>query len=1031
MDFLESLLGRNGFLPHGYCFTWAPSLLWSMVTADAVIAASYFSIPLALWSFMRQRRDDSLRGMAGLFSAFIFACGLTHVMGIWTIWLPDYGPQMLTKVVTAVVSLATAVALWRLIPHALKIPSVNQLQGVIQHLESEVAQRRSAEDHLAEVEQSLAVTLSSIGAGFLATDREGRVTRMNSVAEQVLGWPQEEARGRSYWEVFHREGRPDSYLQRNPVDLITELRMDVDMPQHLVCLGRDGRRSELEVRAASTLGVDGQIQGMAMVFRDITASMRAEAQAAHLAAIVESSSDAIISKTLDGRITSWNRAAVRLFGWSPDEAIGQPVQKVIPPGQVQEELDILGRIALGQAVPSFETWRQAIDGRPIPVSLSISPIRNARGQIIGASTVARDITAQRQAEAALRDSDERLRFTLESAQIGDWSLDLESGQSTRSLRHDRCFGHAQPVAQWDFGTFLAQVHPDDRAEVQRRFDASVAARGEWNIDCRVVWPDGSLHWLAVHGSVRHEDGQPPRMVGIVSDITHHRQAEETRLLAQRLQAENNQIQAANRLKTQFLANVSHELRTPLNAVIGFADLLHAGRVPADSPKHREYLGHIGTSGRHLLQLINDLLDLSKVESGKFEFFPEPVDLPRLVKEVCDVQHTALQRKQLRLAVTIDPALAGLVQDPVRLKQVLYNYLSNAIKYTPPGGSVSVQALPEGAARWRLEVADTGVGIAEADLPLLFSEFTRLEAGYSKQQAGTGLGLALTRRLVQAQGGNVGVRSSLGQGSVFHLVLDRVVGAAAPAAPSRVLLIESDDGQRERVALALTGAGFDVDAAGGGELALQQARQQIYGAIAMDLLFPGTGGLELLSRLRSEGQGGVAPVRGLSVSPDSGRSAWFPVADVMFKPMRADDVGAALARLGLPRPSRVMVVDDDPLALQLMQATLSALGFAAICLPGGREALAEIDRHRPDAMILDLMMPGMDGFDTLEILRQRPAWQALPVIIWSALHLSDEEAARLTQTARSLLLKGGGGLQGLLDNLRRWREAVPATVTPET
>ena len=428
-------------------------------------------------------------------------------------------------------------------------------------------------------------------------------------------------------------------------------------------------------------------------------------------------------------------------------------------------------------------------------SLARTPAAGAPPPDITEIATVRDLldeaAARREAaEAALRESEAELRFTLEAAQIGDWSLDLASGVASRSLRHDRCFGYDELQPEWGVDAFFRHVHPDDRDEVARTFQLAVRGSKDWRMDCRVVWPDASVHWISAHGSI--QQGKPKRMLGIVTDITQRRLAEEARLKTERLEAENRQIQEASRLKSQFLANMSHELRTPLNAIIGFADLLHAGAVPTESPRHQEFLGHIGTSGRHLLQLINDVLDLSKVESGKFEFFPEAVELAPLVEEVEDILHPSIQGKRISVATEIDPALTGLVLDPARLRQVLYNYLSNAIKFTPEGGHVTLRARAEGPTRFRIEVEDDGIGIAAADLPRLFVEFQQLDAGNTRQHQGTGLGLALTRRLVQAQGGSVGVRSTPGVGSVFHLVLARVQGGAEAAASA-----EPPDGRADR------------------------------------------------------------------------------------------------------------------------------------------------------------------------------------------------------------------------------------------
>ena len=308
----------------------------------------------------------------------------------------------------------------------------------------------------------------------------------------------------------------------------------------------------------------------------VTPHRLADEASNRLAAIVESSYDAIIGKTLDGRITSWNAAAQALFGYSADEAVGQPIQMLIPPEREAEEMHILTELARGRRVPAFDTVRRAKDGRLIEVALTISPIRDAHGRIVGAAKIARDVSRQRRAEAALRDSEAQLRFTLDAAQIGDWNLDLASGVAHRSLRHDRCFGYDTLQPTWDFDTFLRHVHPDDRADVLQGFQESITTLRDWSVECRVVWPDASVHWIGAHGSIVHEAGKPARMLGIVTDITPQKFAEQARLTAQRLEAENHRIREANRHKSQFLANMSHELRTPLNLD---SSVSHSARRP--------------------------------------------------------------------------------------------------------------------------------------------------------------------------------------------------------------------------------------------------------------------------------------------------------------------------------------------------------------------------------------------------------------------------------------------------------------------
>ncbi|MEP7295059.1 MAG: PAS domain S-box protein [Burkholderiales bacterium] len=1028
MDGLVSLLARDGYLPHGYCFTWSPGLLGSMVTDDALIALAYFSIPVTILRFARQRPDPTIRWVAWLFSAFIFACGITHVMDIWTIWVPDYAAQTLTKAITAAISVATAVVIWRLLPNALALPSPTQFSAATGSLDAEVRKRRSATEHLLDTERTLEMALGSIGAGLVVCDSQGCITRMNTLAEQVTGWTRTEALGRGVQQVFVREDHPVGTEARNPLDEMVERGPGAPTTERLVVIARDGTRTAVELRAAVIHDDAGVARGFTMVFRDLTRLNDAEAELRRLAAIVESSSDAIISEALNGRITSWNRAAESMFGYTAAEAIGQRVQMLIPPEREAEEMRILTDLAVGRSVPAFDTVRIAKDGRRLDASIALSPVRDASGRIVGGSKIARDLSPQRRAEAASRLASARLRFALDSAQIGEWEMDLTTGQGRRSLRHDFCFGYQAMRPDWDFDIFLNHVHPDDRAEVARSFHASVTQRKDWHVTCRVVWPDASVHWVSMHGGLLRDAGASDRLVGIVADVTQEKLVEEARLKAQRLETENRQIQEANRLKSQFLANMSHELRTPLNAIIGFAELMHSGAVPTGSPQTQIFLGHIATSGHHLLQLINDVLDLAKVESGKFEFAPEPVDVQQLATEVGNVLLTAIGRKGLKLSVEIAPDLGEIVVDPARLKQALYNYVSNAIKFTPEGGRVTIRARADGPEHFRLEVEDTGIGIAPADLARLFVEFQQLDAGMSKQHQGTGLGLALTRRLVQAQGGSVGVRSTPGAGSVFHLVLPRAPVAAPDPSSHRLLVLEDDRELQGHIASGLAGSAFTIDAAYSGEQAVLSARAQPYDGITLNLLLPEHGGLAALHGIRSDALNRDSPVLALTM-PAEGRAVSFAVANVLAKPLRAEEVVRAMARLaaGRPAPARVMVVDDEPHALDLMRATLAGLGIDAICMHDGRQALRELDEHRPDAIVLDLMMPGFNGFEVLGALRESAVWRDTPVFIWTSMILTDDEVVALTRSAQGIVAKGGGAVTHMIDALTRWRP--PAAIAP--
>ena len=521
----------------------------------------------------------------------------------------------------------------------------------------------------------------------------------------------------------------------------------------------------------------------------------------------------------------------------------------------------------------------------------------------------------------------------------------------------------------------------------------------------------------------------------IRDVTERKRLEEVNRQAFELETQNRRIREASRLKSEFLANMSHELRTPLNSILGFGEMLYDGVVPPDSPQHQEFLGDIIKSGRHLLQLINDVLDLAKVEAGKLEFRPEAIDLESVIAEVQSIVRAISVAKNVRIDASIDPVLKqGILLDPARLKQVLYNFISNALKFTPAGGAVTVRARPDGEESLLLEVEDTGSGIAPEDLDRLFVEFQQLEAGTAKRHSGTGLGLALTRRLAEAQGGSVGVRSTLGKGSVFHVVLPRRRPAAAaqpqfqprPAAPDApwVLVIEDDARDQAQLVEALSAAGYAVEAASTGSQALALCSARKFDAICLDLLLPDMSGQEILQRVRGGGPNRDVPVVVVTVVAERGAVAGFTVQGFLPKPIDSDALLSSLARAGI-RPDQsgsVLVVDDDEASLRLMAAALTQLGFRTVGMQSGEEALRAAGNAPPAAIVLDLLMPGLDGFEFLHRLRDSPATRHTPVLIWSVKDLSTHEQARLSRSVQAILRKGHGGIPALLDDLRRFLPA---------
>ncbi|HEX9263490.1 MAG TPA: response regulator [Candidatus Binatia bacterium] len=504
-----------------------------------------------------------------------------------------------------------------------------------------------------------------------------------------------------------------------------------------------------------------------------------------------------------------------------------------------------------------------------------------------------------------------------------------------------------------------------------------------------------------------------------------------------LQSQYLQIQDANRLKSEFLANMSHELRTPLNAIIGFAQLIHDGKVGAISADQHEYLGDILTSADHLLQLINDILDLAKVESGKLEFNPEPVDLAKLITEVRTILQPLAASKRLDIGAEVDNAVAQVTVDPAKLKQVLYNYLSNAIKFTLEAGHITVRARPELDNYFRLEVEDTGIGISPDEIEKLFVAFQQLDASTTKKHQGTGLGLVLTKKIVEAQGGRVGVQRARRQGSIFYAVLPKSMieketaeagnfGATPAADAPMVLVIDDSEPDLKWLTHTLTEAGYSVDSAKTGAEGTAKVQKCVYSAILLDLILPDVGGWETLRAIRSTSLNQSTPVVVVTVVAEKGVAKGFPVQDYLVKPIRPEALLDSLKNAGVfPRnvPRRVMVVDDDEKTLKLARVSLHACGYEVTCYTDGASALRAAERSSIAAVVLDLLMPQMDGFEFLDHFRKIAGCQNIPVIVWTNKDITHADMERLKHPAQTIALKNRDSIDDVLKEVQRHSPAI--------
>jgi PAS domain S-box-containing protein len=601
-----------------------------------------------------------------------------------------------------------------------------QLRSVVlQNAQAILLARRQADEALRKQSEWLRLTLASIGDAVISTDAEGRVTFMNRVAENLTGWPEAEALGRPLGDVFQIVNEPTRQPVENPALRAMREGRIVGLANHTVLIARDGSERPIDDSAAPMRDEGGATLGSVLVFRDITERKRAEEDRARLAAIVESSDDAIVSKTLDGVIRSWNRGAERLFGYTAQEAVGQPITLIIPPERVDEERTILARLRRGERVDHFETVRVAKDGRRLDISLTVSPVQDHAGHIIGASKIARDITERKAMENALRDADRR--------------------------------------------------------------------------------------------------------------------------------------------KDEFLALLAHELRNPLAPLRNGLQMLRlADRDPNERASAREMMER---QLQHMVRLIDDLLDISRISRNKMELRRGRVRLADVVSSAMEIALPAIEAAGHELTVALPPEPVFLDADLTRLAQVFGNLLTNSAKYTPRGGHIRVAAVRRGEDVC-VSVRDNGIGIPAESLPAIFDMFSQVDRSTERSGGGLGIGLALVKGLIEMHGGTVSAESQgEGKGSTFTVRLPtlRLTSPLAtggdgtpveseptvPAPKRRILVVDDSQDAARSMARVLRLRGNETRTACDGAEAVHVAEEFRPEVILMDVGMPHVDGYEATRRIRQQ------------------------------------------------------------------------------------------------------------------------------------------------------------------------------------
>ena len=855
--------------------------------------------------------------------------------------------------------------------------------------------RRNRRRDKEEIEQFFGVSLDLL----CIAGADGYFKRVNPAWQAVLGYDEEELLSRPFLSFVHPDdvGRTQAVL-----DQVAGGTSSLGFENRYRC--EDGTYRWLLWQAAAV--PDRRVLYAAA--RDITRRKRTEQELARLAAIVDSSVDAIIGADLDGTITSWNNGAVKMFGYPADEVLGRSI-RILAPDDHAEQDDKLARAALGESIPPYEATRTRRDGQAIEVALSKSPVRDPDGTVVGVALIARDVTEKKR-------SAEALGAIIDSASDPFVSIDSDGNVTEWNHRAETLFGwRRDEVLGRDLAELVVpeaskQAHRDGIRNaftgggsgiLDRSRDIVAVRRDGTEVPAEItVWPVSTRSGLQFSAFIR--------------DVGQRQQFE------QDLAAARDEALEASRLKSEFLAMMSHEIRTPMNGVIGLTGLLLRGELNETA---RYYAERIRVAGKALLTVINDVLDFSKIEAGALIIDDSVVSLRAVLEEVLELVAESARGKGLELVGHCDVDVPDQVRgDPVRIRQILLNFAVNAVKFTEHGEVFVHIRRGDGTAREapapdtiavRLEVQDTGIGIAPELRGLLFDAFAQADSSTTRRFGGTGLGLAICRKLAEAMGGEVGVRSQPGSGSVFWCHLPMLASpAAAPAPPPghttpaglRILVVDDNATSRHVLtqvahawSMVPTAVSSGVDAIGA--LRTGAADGRPFDVVITDLDMPGMDGLRLARLIAGHPQIAGLPVVLMTTDQPAlpAEAQQSGIVATLTKPIQQSqlydcliEIAATLSPTSQADPARavgadagttvrapadgarLLLAEDNQTNQIVAVGVLKELGYEVDVADDGVQALAMFNRRPYDAVLLDCQMPNMDGYETAGEIRRREA-----------------------------------------------------------
>ena len=753
--------------------------------------------------------------------------------------------------------------------------------------------------------------------------------------------------------------------------------------------------------------------------------------------LLASTGEGIYGIDLNGNCTLANPACLRLLGFESDaEVLGRNMHELVHHTRANGDSYPVEECRIYRAFQEHEEthvddevmWHA--DGSSFPAEYWSYPVERD-GELVGCVVTFVDISERRRAEEELRQSNELVQLLLASTGEGIYGVDVDGlctfanpaclrllgydsddellGRDIYELVHHRVADQSATSSAVENAVLVAsregrEIHHDDE-HLQRR--------------------DGSIFPAEYWSRPMSQDGEFVGSVVTFIDITDRRVAEDE------LRRATAAAEQASEAKSQFMANMSHELRTPMNAILGYSDMLIEDAEDDGRDEIISDLKKINTAGKHLLDLINAVLDLSKIEANRMDLHLEPVDLSELLESVVAVAEPLISKNGNELIKAWDDDLGVINTDTTKVRQSLFNLLSNAAKFTKHGTiTLAVERTRvEGEDRVRFSVIDTGIGIPQDQLEHVFEEFAQADTSTARDYGGTGLGLSLTRRLCRLMGGDVWLESVAGEGSTFTIELPADASEAAERPEEvtvddpdvvgrpRVLVIDDDRDALELITRGLSTEGYAVITAQDGERGLDLARELQPSLITLDIMMPGTDGWSVLGSLKADPQTSSIPVVMLSIAADREMGYVLGAVESLTKPIDRAELREVVERYVTQPGARVLVVEDDPDSRALLVRHLEDAEMIAVEAENGVAALDRVAEHAPDLVLLDLMMPEMDGFEFLEELRRNPEYRSIPVVVVTAKNLTAEDRARLNGEVERVIEKSSSTSSEVLQHLR--------------